>query len=273
MECVVILKNFIGTGYLFYLYLAALVYLLVTEKEKRFRIMLIYTPLTILFVFLTPFFRWFFVASGLDPETYYRVLWLLPLSTTIAYAGCKLFAFKHGTKERKSVLGRSIGLLVMAFFVILTGTYVYNSPHISKAENLYNIPNATINVCDYILEDAEFAYVYAAFPKEHVNDVRQYTSAIMLAYGREMLVPRWGFQNPIYDLMENPDVIDIPSLLELTREKQINYIVIHWTRTTSDNPENYGLLLLDQIDGLLIYRDEIIATQIRETFGPYYPKS
>ena len=223
--------------------------------------MVIYAPLTILIAFLLPVTRHFYVLIGLDHETYYRILWLIPIGITIAYSGCKLFA-AH----------RRIGLLVSITVVILSGTYVYHNQHISKAENLYNIPTATVNVCAYILEDAEFDYIFAVFPKEHVQYVRQYSSHIKLAYGREMLVERWGFDNAIYDVMENHDIIDISALLEITRPLLINYLVIHWTRAISDNPENYGLLLLDQVDGLLIYRDEEVAQYARDVFGPAYPK-
>ena len=266
METIIILKNYIGTGYLFFFYLAAIVYLLVTEKDKRFRALLIYAPMALLFIFLLPLTHKFYVLAGLDGETYYRFLWLLPLGVTIAYSGLKLFA------GQTKALYHYIGLIAVCFVIILSGSYVYANPHISRAENLYNLPHVTMNVCDFILADAEFDHVIAVFPKEHVSYVRQYTSHIRLAYGRDMLVERWGFSNQIYDIMEKHEIIDIPTLLEYTRPNEVNYIVIHWSRATDANPENYGLILLDQVDGMLIYRDEVVAEQIRGTFGPYYPR-
>ncbi|MCL2718029.1 MAG: hypothetical protein FWE14_04535 [Lachnospiraceae bacterium] len=265
-ETITILKNYTGTGYLFTLYLTSVAYLLFTEKEKHLRALIIYTPLTLLLIFLLPVTHRLYSAA-LDEETYYRMLWLLPLGITIAYSGAK---FLTGLKKDSY---RRVGLCALAIVIILAGTYVYSSPNISKAENLYNLPGATVNVSEYILNDAEFDFIYAVFPKEHVHFVRQYSSKIRLAYGRDVLVDRWGFFNPIHDIMENHEIIDIASLLEITRPKLINYIVIHWTRATCDNPENYGLILLDQVDGLLIYRDEIVAIEIRETIGQYFPKS
>jgi hypothetical protein len=258
-EIIVVLENYSGGRFIFFLYLAAVVYLLVVEKEKRIRTLLIYAPLTIFVIFLLPFFHWFYVAADLDGETYYRVLWLMPMGVTIAYGGCTLFA-RH----------RRIGLAVMVAVIALAGTFVYSSPHITRAENLYNIPTATINVCDYILADAEFDYINAAFPKEHVSYVRQYDSTIRLAFGREMLVERWGMYNPVYEAMEGSEIIDVPALLAATRAEQINYIVIHFSRPLSDNPENHGLTLLDQVDGLLIYRDEEVAAFIRWAQEEYY---
>jgi hypothetical protein len=259
VEIIVILKNYIGGHYIFFLYLAALVYLFFTEKEKRLRALLVYAPLLVLLVFLLPPFRWFYIAADLDGETYYRVLWLLPQGITIAYGGCQLFA-RH----------RRLGLAVMVVVIALAGSFVYSSPHITKAENLYNIPTATINVCDYILADAEFDYIHAAFPKEHVTYVRQYDSRIRLAFGREMLVARWGMQNPVYEAMEGNEIIDVAALLEATRAENVNYIVIHFTRPLTDNPENHGLTLLDQVDGLLVYRDEEVADFMRWAHEEYY---
>lgn len=260
IECINILMDYTGARYLFLLYLAALTYLFFAEKERRLRALIIYTPLTILLVFLTPLFRSLYIAVNLDPETYYRILWLLPTGITIAYAGQKLF-----TNHRR------IGLLTLILAISLAGTLVYKSPNITRAENLYNIPTATINTSRFIINDAEFNFIRAAFPKEHIHFVRQYSTDIGLAYGRPVLVDRWGFESPVYEAMES-EIIDIPALLDATREIEVNYIVIHSSRITSDNPENYGLLLLDQINGLLIYRDEIMAGHIREKYGPYLPK-
>ncbi|MCL2050997.1 MAG: hypothetical protein FWG91_04645 [Lachnospiraceae bacterium] len=264
-ECIDILKNYVGDGYLFFVYLAAVIYLLFAEKEKRLRLFFIYAPMTILLVFLFPVTRWLYV-KVLDEETYYRFLWLLPLGVTIAYSGCKIWI------SLKKPVYRYLSLFILVIVIVLSGKYVYENPNITRAENFHNLPGATINVCDFILDDAEFDFIYAVFPKEHVHFVRQYSSEIKLAYGRDILVDRWGFFDPVHDIMENHDIIDIASLLEITRPKLINYLVIHWTRATCDNPENYGLLLLDQVDGLLIYRDEVVANEIRATIGPYYPK-
>jgi hypothetical protein len=258
-EIIAILTAYSGGRYLLLLYLAALVYLLFTEKEKRLRALIVYAPLTVLLVFLAPLFRWFYIAADLDGETYYRVLWLLPMGVTIAYAGSALFA-RH----------RRIGLAVMVAVIGLAGTFVYSSPLVTKAENLYNIPTATINVCDYILADAELDYINAAFPKEHVSYVRQYDSRIRLAFGREMLVERWGMENAVYEAMEGQEIIDVPALLAATRPDKVNYIVIHFSRPLTDNPENHGLTLLAEVDGLLIYRDEEVADFMRWVHEEYY---
>ena len=49
-------------------------------------------------------------------QTYYRILWLLPMAVVIAYAGIRLFG-KH----------YRIGFVVLALVLVLTGKSVYNS--------------------------------------------------------------------------------------------------------------------------------------------------
>lgn len=263
MECVVILKLYTGLRYLAVLYLAALIYLLVTEKEKRIRTLIIYVPIALLAVYLCPLFRWLFVWMEHTGETYYRVLWLLPMGVTISYAGCRLFA-AH----------KRIGLVVMAAAVIVCGTYVYDSPvhdspYISKAENLYHIPQTVVEVCDYLKENEELAYIQAVFPEELVHFVRQYDTDIGMPYGRSMLVPQWGYYNAVHEAMEKSEVIDMEALLQATRESLCNYIIIHEARELSDDPANYRLELMDNIDGYLIYKDVDVEQIIIEEYLPY----
>ena len=74
MESLVIFKLYTGLKFLFVLTLAAFVYLLVTEKNKNFRILFVYAPVLILLLFLFPVSRKLFVAAGLDGATYHG-LW------------------------------------------------------------------------------------------------------------------------------------------------------------------------------------------------------
>jgi len=259
MESIIILRDYIGTGFIFFLYLAAFIYLFICEKDRRLRALLIYAPATILLLFLLPPFRQLYILFIKDQETYYRILWLLPLGITIAYAGTKAFQ-KH----------RLIGLFTLSAIICLAGSFVYKNPHMSRAENAHNIPTVTMNVADHILADAEYDYfILAAFPKEHVSFVRQYDSYIRLPYGREMLVPRWGLYNAVYEAMEGQETIDVAAMLAAGRALEVNYYVIHITRPLSDNPNNFDVMIIAQTDDFLIYRDELIAAQIREKYGPY----
>ena len=164
MESLVIFKLYTGLKFLFVLTLAAFVYLLVTEKNRNFRILFVYAPVLILLLFLFPVSRKLFVAAGLDGATYYRVLWTIPMGMITAYGACSFFA-KH----------RRIGLVVTSVLIVLCGKYVYDSDYISKAENLYHIPDTVIRICELIHPDDadENLQVMVVVPEELTYYIRQ----------------------------------------------------------------------------------------------------
>ena len=89
-----IFKEYGGTGYYSILFVLALIYLGYTEEDKRVKTLFVYIP-AVMFVlfFLPPFYMLY---NRLDEGTYYRILWLLPMTVVIAYAGCK--AIGHHVK-------------------------------------------------------------------------------------------------------------------------------------------------------------------------------
>ncbi len=238
-------KNYIGNGFVFYLFLASLLYLVFTEKRKQIRTVLVIAPITIMLLFSFPPFKVMFDLLGLDSETYYRILWLLPMGIIIAYAGVKLF------EEYVWV-----GVAVMCVLVIYTGTYVYKNPNITKAENGYHIPQVVINVCDVILPDEESDKdrVWAVFPSELIHYVRQYSDVICMPYGREALVDRWEFEYPLKDLME-ASKIQTEELVESVRNSWCEYVILSVNKKFTEPMENYDFELVETVNGYYIYRD------------------
>jgi len=258
MESLVIFKLYTGLKLLFALTLFAWIYLLITEKERRNRLMFVYAPLIIILLFLFPLSRKYFVAAGLDGETYYRVLWTIPMGIITIFGFCRLF-------ERH----RRIGLVVTAALIIFCGKYVYKSEYISKAENLYHIPDTVVKICDLIEPENPDTRASAVMPPELIHYVRQYSARINMPYGREMLVPQWKYDNAIYKAMEGTEVVDIDVLLKATRDEYCQYIVLAPGRQTEQEPEECGLVLVGEIDGYRIYEDPV-SVKIVESWQEYY---
>ena len=103
MESVVIFKLYTGLKLLLGLAALAWIYLFLTERDKKIRILLVYAPILTLLLFLFPVSRKIFVAAGLDGETYYRILWTIPMGGIFAYGACRFFA-SHRRIDRKSVV-------------------------------------------------------------------------------------------------------------------------------------------------------------------------
>lgn len=253
MESLVIFKLYTGMKLLIVLFAAAWMYLLVTEKDKKIRLLFVYAPMIILFVFLFPLSRKLFVAAGLDGATYYRVLWTIPMGMIIAYAACKLWS-RH----------KRIGLVVTSALVILCGSYVYDSTYITKAENLYHLPDTVIRICDLIEPENENSRVTVVVPEELVHFIRQYNARINMPYGRDMIASQWDYYDEVHYAMEETEVIEMEALITATRKNYCQYLVISPSRETDQEPEDCGLVLIDTIDGYRVYEDPVTSKVVAE---------
>ena len=61
------------------------------------------------------------------------------------------------------------------------------------------------------------------------------------------------------DSMIRTATIDIEELLKLTRERNCTYIVLPNNKGVSAKPEDFGLELLDTIEGYPVYFDPVAA--------------
>lgn len=259
MESVVIFKNYVGGRYIFILFLLALVYLLLTEKNKRKRAMFVYMPLSVLLLFFFPITRKVFVRLMGEGDTYYRILWLVPMGIVTAYGGVKAAAWLC---EKKGMWAKRLSLVAMAVAVIVCGKYVYAGQYMSKAENLYHLPQKVIDICDVIAPEEGEERIWAVFPTDLVYFVRQYNTDIQLLYGREMVEPKWQYAEPVHTIMNHPAVIDVEELLKLTRERYCTYLVFPHNKGVSADPVDFGLELIDTIEGYPVYYDPVAARMI-----------
>lgn len=245
LESVVIFKNYMGFdqhGYLAGIYLFMLLYLWLTEKDKRIKAVLVYAPTLILLLFFCPLFRRVFVALVDDSGIYYRLLWLLQMSLVSAYGMIKLCG-RH----------RRIGLVFMCAAIVVCGNFVYDSEYITKAENVYHLPQEAIDIVDRI--EPEQGRITVLFPADLIYFVRQYSTNIELPYGREMLIAGWDYGNDMYTAMEEAEVIQTDSFVELARTYPCAYIVLKEERKLEEPLTDYGYDLCGQVGEYLIYKD------------------
>ena len=274
MESWVILKNYGGTGFLLLLYVIALGYLLIREKNKYVRSIFVYAPMLLIFGFLFPVSRKLYVAVLNEGNTYYRVLWLLPVSITLAYTGCFVI-YRLGKRFEKNARWISYaGALVGVAVIMLAGEYVYNSPHISKAENAYHLPQEVIDICDMIeAREGEIPYNYATFPGDLVYYVRQYRTDIGLSYGRDMVEPIWGYGiwNEAYMAIEGTDEIKAEELVEITRRfpdeaRASRFIVLRDSKPIDQPLDELGLTFLGQFGQYKLYEDPVVTERMKEIY-------
>lgn len=244
MEAIIeIFKAYNGTGYYCILFIIALIYLWFTEEDKRIKALLVYAPTLIQVVFFVPYF--YMIYDRLDEGTYYRILWLLPMTVVIAYAGCRVI----GVHTR-------MGLALLSGILIMSGTYVYKSVYMTPAENAYHLPQEVVDICEMIRPEEGRERVWAVVPTDLAHYVRQYTTTIQLAYGRDSMVQSWKrLENPLYDLYLEP-VIDLGELSEYATEYNCNYVVIDKERIlTGGTPEEHELARIGATTHYDVYRN------------------
>lgn len=248
-EVITLFQNYMGTGLITGWFLLSWVYLLMKERRKSLRVMLVYVPLVLLLIYFNPLFAKIFYGF-VGNEIYYRILWLIPVTVVIAYAAVHMYGILKG-RARILFAAACMGLIVVS------GSFIYSDPHFHKAQNLYHMPDSVVHICDAI--EVEGREVMAVFPAEMLQYVRQYSPVVCMPYGREQTVERWGeyFYSELYEVME-AEVIDASCLAQLAKEQQCHFIILSQDQEMEGSLLDYDYILFDTIDGYCIYQDTTI---------------
>ncbi|MBR0163230.1 MAG: hypothetical protein IJQ12_01015 [Lachnospiraceae bacterium] len=237
------LLRYAGEGFLFALYIPAFLYLWRSEREPWKRTVLLHAPLVLLVLFFLPPVTYLYRAMLDEQATYYRLLWLVPFGITIVYAGVRIFA-SH----------RRIAYLLMIVLFVTGGRIVYRSVHVTRAQNVYHLPQIVIDVCDALRADYGEGRLTAVFPPEMVHEVRQYDVDILLAFGRGEIDPSMHRFNQIHEAYVAEGPVRMRTLDRLMREQQVDYLVLHVNRNIDADPSVYGWEPVDAVGGYRIYR-------------------
>ncbi|MCR5399905.1 MAG: hypothetical protein K6E68_10290 [Lachnospiraceae bacterium] len=244
-EIVEIYKAYNGTGYYCLMFIAALLYLWFTEEDKHLRLLLVIVPTVIQALFFIPYF--YMAYNMLDEGTYYRILWLLPMTLVIAYSATRAI----GTHTR-------VGVAAVAVILAISGTYSYVGATFSVAENAYHLPDELIELCDMVRPEEGKERIWAAFPPKLVHYVRQYTSEIMMPFGRDSMVDTWKrLDNPLYDEYMRP-VMRADELAIQATEYNCHYCIIDKEKELEGDLSGEGFELFGETEHFLVYRNKSV---------------
>ncbi len=246
-DVISLFREYMGTGLLVGWFLLAVLYLLIKEKRKHIRIVFVYVPIILLFLYFNPLFAKI-VYGFVGNEIYYRILWLVPMTVVIAYAAVHLYGNIKG--KTRILFAAVCGVLIM-----ISGSYIYKNPHFHKAENLYHMPQTVVDICDAI--EVEGREVMAVFPIEMLQYVRQYSPVVCMPYGREQTVDRWNYYNEMYMIME-AEVVDVERLATLAKEWLCHYVILPKDQTLKGSFYDYDYILFGTIGGYHIYQDTTV---------------
>ncbi len=234
-------QAYMGIGLLVLWYFASLVYLFRKEEKKPARILFVYVPFLILLLYFNPLFvKLFYLTVG--EEIYFRIFWLLPMVVTNAYA---LIMVCLQLPEKKKKWFPHLAVLL----IIVSGSLVYLNPLYSLSENRYHVPQTVVDICDEIrLPGRE---VMAAFPREFLLYVRQYSPYVCMPYGREYLM---GTYDEMAVLMDQEE-IEVEKMAPLAKARMCHYVIVSEEKKLIGNMEDFDYVILDEIDGYIVYKD------------------
>ena len=236
-----IFEKYMGTGLITIWFLVALCYLFLREKNRPRRILFVYSPVIVLLLFFNPlFFKIFAVAA--EEEIYFRMMWLLPVSIVIAYS---VVLVCQSLKGRSRVCFAAVAAILVA----VSGKLVYSSPLYSKAENVYHMPQAVVDICDAIVIPGR--EVMAAFPDEFILYVRQYSPLVCMPYGRETLMTYYHEM----DALINSEEIVVEELAEMAKRYSCHYVILSEETILYGDMTDYDYVVFDKMHGYVIYKD------------------
>lgn len=235
-----------NNSFLIPLFLTALLFLWVTETDRRLRVVLLYLVVAAGVVFLCPVYAW--IGMRIDADIYYRVLWSMPAGILVCYSVVRLIA--HFKRRMSKVL-----VFVMAVLLIMmNGELVYtHSLHI-RSVNAYHIPQSVIDVADALKLD-NYKPI-AVLPAELLPFFRQYTADVFTPYGRNILEPSWTFHNELYDAMEGDrTAYDVAEVARCARNNHCAFVVLSCAKQMNGSMEEQGYFLFRFVQGYFIYMD------------------
>ncbi len=203
------------------IYLCFLLLLGFFSKDRRHKEEIVYPSLIMLFeiYLLLPFIRRFF-GIGLDEQTRARSFWALIPVFVIALGFTLIVA--EIRDERKKLLAIAFILPVIA----LSGEFKINSHVFQKAENLYKLPQAILDVSDFTLSEKREPKLIVPYETAHV--FRQYSADIKLLYGEDATILRvFPAGNDLItacDQMQT-EAPDLNYMRTLAKENNVDYIL------------------------------------------------
>lgn len=243
MEDVLLYNN---KSFLLPLFLIALFFLWMTEKDRKLRVVLLYLVAAIGAIFLCPLYAW--IGMKIDEDIYYRVLWSLPIGILVCYSAVKLMM------HFQTVVSKALVFLLAILVIVMNGDLVYtNSFHI-RSVNAYHIPQQVIDVADALKLD-NYKPI-AVLPAELLPFFRQYTADVFTPYGRNVLEPAWNFQDELYDAMEGDRTsYDVEEVARCARSRNCAFVVLSCAKQMNGSMEEQGYFLFRFVQGYFIYMD------------------
>ncbi len=235
-----------GESFLVPLFLIALLFLWVTERDKRLRVVLVYLVTALAVVFICPVYAW--VGMKIDEDIYYRVFWSLPVGVLVCFVAVRLM------QRFKSLIAKGLVFVLTLLVICINGDLVYTKTLHFKSVNAYHMPQQVIDVAEALKLD-NYKPI-AVMPAELLPFFRQYTADVFTPYGRNIVEPSWSFTSELYDAMEgDSEYYDAQEVARCARDEHCVYVVLSCAKQINGSMEEENYFLYAFVQGYYIYMD------------------
>lgn len=245
-------NDYTGNGMYMALYLVALIFIALYDKENKNRIRILYPALMILsFIYVLGPIMNRYVIGIYDQYTGPRNFWPLFITIVAAYMMVRAIQ-EQPTKQKKYIL-----LFFLIPLIFCSGVFKISNSMYHKADNLYRLPQYGIDMCKTVLEEKEEPKLLVPYEIAHI--FRQYSTDILLLYGENATYGRIEqISGDIYDVCQEMDSTtpDVAFVLTVAKREKCDFVVFDMNYHELDaNPEDYGYEYFMTIEHYDLYRN------------------
>lgn len=167
---------YFGTTMFLWAFFVSMIYGFCYSKDNGTKRLTFIFILSILFVFND--FSMKLVGKVTGVETYYRFIWAIPILPLIAWAATKVVMEREKRWEKAVVIA-----LLFALFWNGKNSFITEGS-VRIPENIYNLPEDVLEVCDIIEADKEEENPIVAFDYESQTAARLYNPSLIWGISR-----------------------------------------------------------------------------------------
>ncbi|MCD7833321.1 MAG: hypothetical protein LUH00_04950 [Lachnospiraceae bacterium] len=236
------------------LFLLALLVIFFHPGAKKERAVLCGSNLLFLVIIFCPLTA-YPVIKMIGSLVYWRMLWLLSLPITLAFALVWLVSGFSGKAAR------ALTAVLASAAILCSGQFLFTSETFTARANYFKIPTEAIYVAESISAHAEEEGIEnpkAVVPIALCSYIRQYDAGIRLAYGRNM-VKGEVTQTKLYEEI-NSEAPRAKRLARLARKAECTYLVLPASLSLEEKLAKHSFVKIAEAGGYIIYFDAEYAS-------------
>lgn len=244
---------------------AAIVLILIFEKQKTTKITFAWYSIVFLLCLFSPLCNW--IMSIIAPAWQYRarLYSMLPIPCVLAIGSilfiqntcdiccrkCSEIAVKESTWPSVVKLNMVVGVCIL---IVFGGTDVYKQDWMQPAQNLEKVPLAVLELKEKLSSQENIS---VAVPESLSSYIRQVEPKFFTPYGRYVNSLGWELSQT------NPTPM---SVMKKAGEQSVDYIVVYDNEVNEENFKNNGYEVFDKLTGYIIYKVERVPF-IKRTYN------